>query len=148
MSMCVCGGFVFTLTVIMPAPLCSCLHSRNHTHVASAKCFLCVHACKECVGVCAGEEGVEYLPRGYDKVTDGRQWTAKRSQTCPGRMGLAVHSLAALFWSLLVFSRQAAFESSIFPVCVLNSWLHKVMQTSLLLHENQKYTQLLLLVHC
>lgn len=88
-------GFIFTLAVIMPAPLCSCLHSRNHTHITSAKkCLLYVCMCV-CVGVCGGGEGVEgveYLPWGGDKVTEGRQWTPKQWQTCQDRIGLTAES--------------------------------------------------------
>lgn len=85
-------GFIFTLAVIMPAPLCSCLHSRNHTHITSAKCSLCVCVLQlECVGGgegVEGVEGVEYLPSGYDKVTEGRQWSPKQWRTCQSRTGL------------------------------------------------------------
>lgn len=92
-------GFIFTLAVITPAaPLCVCLHSRNHTQETSAKCFLYACACTcgnvwACVMQERGVEGVEYLPSGYDKATQGRQWTPQQQQqTCRGRTDLTAHS--------------------------------------------------------
>lgn len=54
-------GFIFTLAVITPAPLCSCLHSRNHTLITSAKCFLyvCTHRWEWVCGWAGVVEGKE-----------------------------------------------------------------------------------------
>lgn len=61
-------GFIFTLAVITPAPLRSCLHSRNHTHITSAKCFLyvCAHWW-ECVGG-------RVWRRGRSGIASSRLW--------------------------------------------------------------------------
>lgn len=52
-----CQGFIFTLAVIMPAPLCSSLHSRSHTRIRSAKCLLCVFVLGRGVWVCVWRRG-------------------------------------------------------------------------------------------
>lgn len=65
---------------------CSCLHSRNHTHITSAKCLLFVCCLLRGMWVCTcvyvfvcvfsggeGVEGVEYLPWGYSKGITERQ---------------------------------------------------------------------------
>lgn len=52
-----CQGFIFTLAVIMPAPLCSCLRSRSHTRIRSAKCLLCVFVLGRGVWVCVWRRG-------------------------------------------------------------------------------------------
>ena len=66
-------------------------HPYNKCEVLS----VCVHTpvgMGVWVGGRGGGEGAEYLPRGYDNVAQGRQWTARRQQTCQDRKGLTVQS--------------------------------------------------------
>lgn len=81
-----CQGFIFTLTVIMAAPLVFLLAQHKPHPCNKCKVLVvcvphsgCVHGGRE------GVEGVEYLPWGYGKEITERQWSTEQQQTGRGR---------------------------------------------------------------
>lgn len=110
------GSYLHWLSLgwLLPSALACTAETTPIEQVRSAFC-MCVCAV---VRMWAWGEGVEYLPRGYDKVTQGRQWTPEQWQTCQDRRGLTAQSEKDWF-SCLSFPWQSV--STVISIRLYNS---------------------------